>query len=503
MATSACADERFFKTLFDTAPDGFVVLSENRQFVDANPAACQLTGFARHDLIGRSVTETIETDADFESAWNKFKREGQYRGQRWLVRADGARRLIEIRATAYVLPGCHLAIWRDVTDRYFLERELLKRERDEALARLAGGIAHDLTNRLNVIGGHTELIARELTPSSDVQAHIASILEATQYGAALTAQLSALARQQVLSPAVLDLGAFIHSCAGALQSLVGENIELILPGAKSSTIRVDRTQLAQVIFTLASTASESLSNGGQLSIEVQNATLKQAVEKLGFRIPAGDYVVLELQARERRHEGAERVSLPQGQLPPPKRAVHAALPAVTATVKQNNGFMWVDRNSAGDTTLSVYFPSMAGHVLAEPEKEHGARGGSETILVAEDDPGVREATREYLKCIGYRVLAVSNGEDALQSAQSAGRIDALITDLRMPKMGGKELAERLSAALPEIKVMFVSGYIDREFIHQTREGRGPALLSKPFEMRALAKTLRDLLDGKESASRLA
>jgi len=491
-------NERYFEALFENALDALVVLSEAGRFIDANPAACQLIGLDRDELIGRNVTETIETGTDFESAWRKFGREGSYRGQRWLVRPDGDRRLIEIMATANVFPGRHLAVWRDVTFRYFLESELVQRERDGALARLAGGIAHDLTNLLNVVSGHAELMIDQVVPNSEVQRHIDSILAAMKQAAALTSQLSALGRQQVLCRAALDLDAFVHSCRGTLRSIVPENVDLVLPETKpSAPIRVDRTQMAQIIFTLASTASEFLPNGGRLTIAVKGVVLKQALAKLGFRIPPGEYIVLELRAQSRELERPEKARLPQALFSAQMPRVGSALPAVTGTVKQNNGFLWVEGHPAEVTVLSVYFPPMAGHALARPEKEScGDLGGSETVLLVEDDPGLRVATQKYLTGLGYRVLQAGNGEEALGTVQSVERIDVLIADLRMPKMGGKELAERISPTLPRLKVMFISGNIDREFFHpRAGEGR-PTLLPKPFEMRALASTLRDLLDGR-------
>jgi PAS domain S-box-containing protein len=490
-------DERYFEALFENALDAFVVLSETGRFMDANPAACQLIGLERNELIGRDVTETIETGTDFDSAWGKFGREGKYRGQRWLMRPDGARRLIEIMATANVLPGRHLAVWRDVTFRYFLESELVQKEKDEALARLAGGIAHNLTNLLNVVGGHTELMIDQRMPNSENQRHIDSILVATKQAAALTSQLSALGRQQVLSPAVLDLDAFVHSCRGALRSIVPENVDLVLLETKqSAAICVDRTQMAQIVFTLTSTAGELVPNGGRLTIAVKGVALKQPLARPGFRIPAGEYIVLELQARPQELLRPEKV-LPQALFSADMRGVGPALPAVTATVKQNHGFLWVEGHPARGTILSVYFPPMIGHALASPKQEScGGLGGSETVLLVEDDPGLRGAMREYLTCVGYRVLQAGNGEEALRTAQSVERIDVLIADLRMPKMGGQELAERISTTLPRLKVMFISGNVDRAFIHrQPGEGQ-PTLLPKPFEMRALASTLRDLLDGR-------
>ncbi len=250
-STEDCRDERYFRVLFENAPDAVLVLDDLARIMDANPAACRLIGLETGELIGRSVTEMIETGMDFDSAWHKFRREGEYRGQRWLVRPDFGRRLIEIHARAGVFPGQHVAVWRDVTDRHFLDGQLLQRERGEAIARLAGGIAHDLTNLLNVIGGHTELIVRQTAAGSEFQKHGQRILKATQEAAALTAQLSAFARQQVIAPAVLDLTAVVHSCDGVLRSLVPENVQLSLPDKKASAnIRADRTLVAQIVFTL-------------------------------------------------------------------------------------------------------------------------------------------------------------------------------------------------------------------------------------------------------------
>lgn len=493
--TETCRDERYFEALFENAPDAVLVLDDTAHFVDANPAACRLVGLDRCELVGRGVTDTIETGTDFDSAWSKFRREGEYWGQRWLVRSDFARRLIEIRAKANVFPGQHLAVWRDVTDRYFLDSQLLQRERDEALARLAGGIAHDLTNLLNVIGGHTELIVRQITPGSELQKHGERILIATQDAAALTAQLSAFGRQQVLAPAVLDLSALVHSCSRALRSLVPEHVQLSLPERKiSANICADRTLVAQVVFTLASAAVELLPDGGKLDVGVRQTTLKLALTRPGIRIPPGNYVVLEFRARASFNNGTNAT---QAFRPGRKDKVRNAPPAVTRTLIQNNGLLWVD-DLAESTSLSVYYPATTERTLGMRNQDTGKQlGGTETVLVVEDDPALREATSEYLRGLGYRVLRAGNGEEALQTAASVAHVDALVADLRMPKMGGEELAERISVARPGIRIMFVSGNIDSEFVNRRSTQRTPALLPKPFELRVLASMLRDLLDGRE------
>jgi two-component system cell cycle sensor histidine kinase/response regulator CckA len=492
-------DENYFEVLFEHVLDAIVVLGDAGQFLDANRAACQLIGLDKAELLGRNVAQTIEIGSDFELAWSKFRREGHYRGQRWLLRSDGARRLIEIRATGNVFPKRHLAVWRDVTDRYFLEHKLVQKERDEALARLSGGIAHDFTNLLSVISGHTEM-ARQAGLNSEGQPHLDRILAATRQAAGLAAQLAALARSQVLSPAVFDLNTFVRSCRGALRSLVPENIELVMPETKEATrVHADRTQMAQVMFTLASTASELLLQGGRLTIEIRNATLNRAQVRPGFEIPPGDYVVLEFRTRpsDRESRPAEAgISWAAGNC-----GVGAVLPPVTATVRQNNGFVWAEGNLAEGATLGVYFPQIAGGDTGQPRQVSGKDlSGSETILLVEDDPPLREATREYLNGLGYHVIQAGNGEEAMRTAQSAEQIDVLITDLIMPRMGGKELVEKISVMLPGIKVMFVSGNVDG-VAWSARPGEvEPTILSKPFEMRMLAATLRHLLDRENRAS---
>lgn len=495
-------DEGYFQTIFESALDALIVLDSAGRFLEANPAACQLVGLNKNELIGHSVEETIETASDFEAAWNKFTKEGTYRGQRWMVRPDGTRRLIEIRATANIMPDRHFAVWRDVTGRYFLENELVRRERDQAMVRFAGAIAHDFTNLLNVIAGHAELMTQQIALDSELQNHIKRILESTRHASTLTAQLSALGRQQVLSLAVVDLSGFIRDCRTILQHLLPENVDLVLPPiGHAAQIRVDRTQLTQVLITLVSTAGDLLTNGGQLAITVSPVGLPQDLAKPGFRVPCGDYIVLELQisnAESGRNGGTQ---LPSGLSVGSVGATGAALPAVSATIKQNGAFLWVADSEQGKM-LSVYFPRMTSNGRAMLEQESsGNLGGNETILLVEDDPTLREATREYLKCLGYRVLRAGDGEEALQTAQSAGHIDALIADLRMPKMGGKELAEKLSVAMPALKIMFVSGNIDTELIQKDAERHGPALLPKPFAMRGLARMLRDLLDAKTTATK--
>jgi two-component system, cell cycle sensor histidine kinase and response regulator CckA len=490
--------EDYFQTLFEGALDAFILVDSEARFMDANSAACRLIGLTKNELIGRNVRETIETATYFEAAWSKFTKDGTYRAQRWMVRPDGSRRLIEIQATANVFPGRHFAVWRDVTGRYFLESELVQRERDQAVARLAGAIAHDFTNLLHVIAGHAELMAQQLAADSGVQSHIERILSSTKQASSLTTQLSALGKQQVLNPVVVDLVAFIRGCRAILQRLVPEKVDLVLPQASSPVqIRIDQAQITQVVFTLVSSAGDFLANGGRLTLNVRAVKLEKPLVATGVRVPAGEYTALELESRNKSLGDAEKQSSLIPSTMQRFEGAGAALPAISATLQQNNAFLWV-ADSAHGRTMSVYFPQAAAVVLAQLHDDN--LQGSETILLVDDDPMLREATREYLKCLGYRVLHAGDGEEALRVMQSAEHIDALVADLKMPRMGGRELAEKLTAAMPALKVMFVSGNIDSELIRQKTETGSPALLAKPFAMRGLARMLRDLLEGKTAAT---
>jgi two-component system cell cycle sensor histidine kinase/response regulator CckA len=489
--------DRSFATLFENALDAIVVLDDAARFVAANPAACQLIGLSKDRLTGRNLADTMETNVNHVAIWNSFRREGKYCGQRWLVRGDGTRRLVEVSATTNILPGRHLVIWRDVTDRYLLEKRLAQAEKSEALARIAGGVAHDFTNLLNVIGGHTELLVHEIGRNFAVHRHTDSILAATKQAAVLTAQLSGLGRRHILSLEPLDLSALVSSFRETLRGSVGQSIDLEIElAAEPVRVRADRMQMGQVLLTLVSSANELIPEGGRLTVSVSNVSLATGYSGSCFRVPAGEYGVLTVSP----HGIASDEQLPARALEPflpvEKRGSGVALPAVYGTVRQSNGFLAVDRASDGDTIFRVYLPCIASGAIIRGRStvEPKALTGSETILLVEDEPILRETTREYLGCLGYRVLRASNGAEALKIARSGESIDLLVTDIMMPKMSGKELASVTLSERPSIKVLFISGAVDSVLVRQQMLKSGTTIVAKPFELSVLARAIRDLLD---------
>ena len=489
--------DRYLAMLFENAVDAMAVLDDAGRFVDANPAACELIGLSRDRLMESNLADTMESDVDHVALWNTFKREGKYRGQRWMVRGDGTRRLVEVLANTNVLPDRHLAIWRDVTDRYLLEKRLAQAEKNEALARLAGGVAHDFTNLLNVIGGHTELLMHEIGRNFAVQRHTDSILAATKQAAVLTAQLSAFGRQPVLSLEPLELSTLVSGFRETLRGLVGQGIDLEIElAAEPVRVRADRMQMGQLLLTLVSSANELAPEGGRLTVGISSVSLATDYSGSCFRVPAGEYGVLTVSAHGTVSDEQLKARSLRPLVPVEKRGSGVALPAVYGAVRQSNGFLTVDRASDGPTIFRVYLPRIAsgatigGRSTVEPK----ALTGSETILLVDDELILREATREYLGCLGYRVLRASNGAEALKIGRSEESIDLLVTDMMMPKMSGKELASVIVSERPRTKVLFISGAVDSAVMRQEMLKSGTTIVAKPFELRVLARAIRDLLD---------
>ncbi len=488
--------EHLFESMFKNAPDAMLIEDDHAIFLDVNPAACELFGVSKQQIIGTCLSDAIVPGYDFKAAWNGFLAHGKYRGRRWLVRPDGKRRLVESSATANFVPGKHFAIWRDVTDEYFLEMRLSQSEKNEALGRLACGIAHDFTNALSVIGGHAELIILESSGSVPVLRRSESILQATKQAAELATQLYAFSRQQVLSPAIVNLNDLLDQLAKPLRSVVGEGIQIeIRKTLLIDKVKVDRTHMSRVILTLAGSARDALAQGGKLLFETSALSLSESMSSFGLEIPAGDYVALSVSDDAPPMSERDRRRLFDPFSGEAVRGSGLAMAAVYGLVQQSGGYLCVDSSPEQGNVFKILLPSekkiSAQAVVEEASKKN--LQGTETILLAEDEPALREATREYLTCLGYHVLHACNGVEALEIAHANPKIDLVITDLVMPKMSGKEFVFQLCAERPETKVIFISGYPYDVMTQAPTLKKEISLVHKPFSMRGLATKVREVL----------
>ena len=491
------------QALFDNARDAVMVQDDSGRFTDVNRAATELFGIPKEDLVGRDIRESMEPGYPFDKLWESFLRTGNhYLGQRILVRPDGKRRVVDVSATANFLPGRHLAIYHDVTEQQELQTQLLQSQKMEAIGRLAGGIAHDFNNLLNVIGGYTEMLQMGLEEGTTQYGYADKVILTTRKAAALTRQLLAFSRKQLLAPAVLDLNPVIKELGKMLPRLIGEDIELILSLDKNlDRVKVDASQLEQVILNLVVNARDAMPNGGKLIIETRNSKLDRTYATSHHPFKAGDYVLITVI-----DNGVGMSKQVQGRIFEPffttkeqGKGTGLGLSTVYGIVKQSNGFIWVYSEEGMGTAFKIYLPAVREPATAAnpqiPLEEIPA--GTETILLVEDEDFLRTVVGEYLTNSGYTVLEAANGLDALRLSQEyQGHIHLLLTDVVMPKISGRKLATQICNTRSGLDVIYVSGYTEDTIAHHGVLEPGLDFMQKPYTLHSLGQMIRKVLDRK-------
>jgi CheY-like chemotaxis protein len=371
----------------------------------------------------------------------------------------------------------------------------------EAIGRLAGGIAHDFNNLVQAIGGYTEILLRRLPEQDPLRRNAEEIKRAGDRAAALTRQLLAFSRQQVMQSRVLDLNAVVSNVEALLRRLIGEDIELetILESGLGA-VRADAAQLEQVLMNLAVNARDAMPDGGTLTIETRNVELTRADQREAFAIQTGPYVLLAVSDTGCGMDAETRARAfePFFTTKPPGHGTGLGLSTVYGIVKQSGGYIWVDSEPGLGTRVRIYLPRVDLPVESLETRRPvpvSVPRGTETLLLVEDEEGVRDLIREWMSTHGYTVLAAANGLEALDLAQAyAGRIHLLIADVVMPHMGGPALASRLLSLRPDMKVVYVSGYADEAIGDPELLRDGAAFLQKPFTLDSLLRQVREILD---------
>jgi two-component system cell cycle sensor histidine kinase/response regulator CckA len=391
---------------------------------------------------------------------------------------------------------------RDITQHKRLEEQLQKAQKMEAIGRLAGGVAHDFNNLLTVINGYSELVFAAPSPDAASRGMVAEIRSAGERGANLTRQLLAFSRQQVLHPKLIDVNVLLSELAMLLRRLMGEDVELaFVPDPALGLVRVDPAQLEQAIINLAVNARDAMPDGGRLSIETCNVELGDDYARAHTEVRPGSYVLVEVTDTGHGMEDAikSRIFEPFFTTKPAGKGTGLGLAMVYGVVRQSGGHLDVHSELGRGSAFRLYLPRAAETPASvEPAaRASGVGSGSETILVVEDENAVRALARHVLESHGYTVLEARDGEDALELAQHYhGRIHLLVTDLVMPRMGGRRLAELLIASLASEppRVLFISGYTDDAALTSGLLGAGMSFLQKPFGPMHLARRVRELLD---------
>ncbi len=387
-------------------------------------------------------------------------------------------------------------------ERHRLEAELLHSQKMEAIGRLAGGIAHDFNNLLTAITGYSELIVSELDPASSLARDAEEIKRAAEQAAAMTQQLLAFSRRQVLQPVLLNPNEVIERMEKLLQRLIGETIELVTTLSPDvAMIRSDRGQIEQVIMNLVVNARDSMPNGGKIAIETANASLGEADAAL-LGIDAGDYVLTTISdvGFGMDEETISHIFEPFFTTKEQGEGTGLGLATVHGIVEQSNGAIQVASEIGKGSIFSVYLPvALAGAEAEGPVASLGETRGSETLLLVEDEEMVRQLVARVLRDLGYEVFETSSGDEALSFSDSFDQeIDLLVTDVVMPGMSGSELAEILSTKRPTTRVLFMSGYTDEAIVHHGVLDRVAEFIGKPFTPQELAHKVRGVLEGSGS-----
>jgi two-component system cell cycle sensor histidine kinase/response regulator CckA len=517
---------RTFSRMVEQSPVSVVLTDPAGNIEYVNPKFCELTGYSAQEVIGKNprVLKSGQTPAAiYENLWRTLGAGEEWRGE-FCNRKKSGELYWEDAAIAAVrdVNGTvtHLfAVKEDITARkqaaevlQKTREQFLQSQKLEAIGQLAGGVAHDFNNLLSVIRGYTEILLARIPPEDATHHTLETIRHAADRAAGLTRQLLAFSRRQVLEPKVVDLGVLLEDMGDMLRRLIGEDINLIVTRpAELAPIKIDPGQFEQVVLNLAVNSRDAMPAGGTLRLELSVVELDEQHARDGATIVPGRYVLLSVSDTGcgMTPQVRARIFEPFYTTKERGRGSGLGLSTVYGIVKQSDGYVWADSEPGQGTRLSIYLPCVDEPVepRSAPPQHAGELGHGEVILVVEDDAFVRGLAAEALGECGYHVLVAPDGDQAIRLAQEySGPIELVLTDVILPGMNGRQVAERLTQSRPDLRVLFMSGYTDDVIARASSAGRtrawaaGSKLLQKPFTLESLASGVREALQPGPRAS---
>jgi two-component system cell cycle sensor histidine kinase/response regulator CckA len=497
--------EQRLQSVFRSVPVGIGVVV-NRVFQQVNQRVCDICGYSESELLGRSSRMLYPDDEEYERVGGVKYEQIRQKGigtveTRW-KRKDGTILRVLLSSSPIDMQDLQKGVTftvLDITARHLLEEELRQAQKMESIGRLAGGVAHDFNNMLNVILGHAGLMLEEIPADSPLRADLKEIHAAAERSANLTRQLLAFARKQTVSPRILDLNETVSATLKMLSRLIGEDIELIWrPGSTLWPVKIDPSQIDQILANLCVNARDAISDVGRIAIETANCEVDETFCALHPGSRVGSFVRLAVRDTGcgMSRETLSHIFEPFFTTKSVGKGTGLGLATVYGAVQQNNGFILIDSEPGQGSTFSIYLPR---HSEKAADAQAPVRGtvpqGQETILLVEDEPAILNLTRRVLERLGYIVLTAATPGEALRLAREYdARIDLLITDVVMPEMNGRDLAKSVLNLYPNMKRLFMSGYTADVIAHHGVVEEGVHFIQKPFTVETLGEKVRNVLE---------
>ncbi len=497
--------EDLYRLIGERSTDLIALLDEQGHYVYASPSHGPVLGYHIAQLIGANIFELAHMDdvATFRQRWAQVFQRGAVQIMVRLRSAHSVWRWFEIEVTSVTRDDARaaLVVARDITERRDLEAQFHQSQKMESVGRLAGGVAHDFNNLLSAITGYTELALEEMPSGSPLHSDLIEIQRAAGRAAKLSRQLLTFARKQVIEPKILDINDLILDLDKLLRRLLGENIELVtLIAPEPCLVRVDPGQIEQVLINLAVNARDAMPEGGRLMIETAHISLDGLYVSGHIGTTVGPHVLITVTDSGIGMDAKTKQQIfePFFTTKPPGEGTGLGLATSYGIIKQHEGHITCSSELGVGTMFKIYLPAVAEpYEVIQDATSHATRVslGTETILLVEDEAAVRDLVARVLRTHGYNVLEASDGNDALRVVETYTEpIDLLLSDVVMPQMGGRALAERLHSIRPSIKVMLMSGYPGDAMSNGEQIMEGIVFLQKPFSVSALVHHVRAVLD---------
>ncbi len=506
LAQALLDSEERYRFVTENIADAVFLLELDGRIALGNSRAESITGYPQAELVGRSLFSLLpEAGAREAQARLSDQRAGGDVSpffEAELIRKNGTRVLLEVHVTSVLkdgVPVARLGVARDITERRNLEDQLRQAQKMEGIGRLAAGVAHDFNNLLTAIGGRCYLVLNALTSENPIRREIEIIQGAAERAAELTHQLLAFSRKQILEPRVLDLNTIVTGIEPLLRRMIREDIEIATAlDPAAGHVKADAGQVEQVLLNLGVNASDAMPHGGRLTMTTGNVTLDEGYARTHAEVEPGPYVMLSVSdsGHGMTPEVQARIFEPFFTTKEVGKGTGLGLATVYGIAKQSGGHITVYSEIGHGTVFKLYLPRVEeAPGIAEPERAPQiARRGNETVLLVEDDEPLRTLAREILSIQGYTVLDATSPSEALRLAEAyPDPIDLLLTDVVMPQMNGRQVADHLLAARPGLKVLFMSGYTDAAIVQHGVLEPGTQFLQKPFTPDGLSRKVRETL----------